>query len=116
MYHDRYVAGLKLQTAERRAQRAAEAAAAIADPRAALRAQIADWQRTLPPEAREHGYLLEDIRKVIHATPQQLGLALAEAGWSRRRIWLNNGPFRRYWSPPPTMYRQQHGFDSTESI
>lgn len=100
MYVNAYIMELKRRTAERRAQRAAETAAAIADPRAALRAQIAEWQRTLPPEAREHGYLLEDIRKVIHSTPQQLGLALDELGWHRKRVWLSDGPFRRYWFPP----------------
>lgn len=100
MYHDRYVESLKRQTAERRAQRAAEAAAAIADPRTVLRAQVAEWQSALPLEDREHGYLLEDIRKVIHATSQQLGLALDELGWHRKRVWLSDGPFRRYWFPP----------------
>jgi hypothetical protein len=72
----------------------------FSDPRAALRTQIGEWQRTLAPEAREHGYLLEDIRKVIHATPQQLGLALHELGWHRKRVWLSDGPYSRRWYPP----------------
>jgi hypothetical protein len=100
MYADAYIRKIRAEVESRRAQRAAEAAAQITDPRAALRAQIAEWQRTLPPGAREHGYLLEEIRKVIHATPQRLGLALDELGWHRKRVWLSDGPFRRYWFPP----------------
>jgi hypothetical protein len=104
IYGTAYIAGLKRRTAELRAQRAAEAAAQIFDPRAKLREQITQWQAALPEveraEAARQGYFLEDIRKVIHATPQDLGLALAELSWSRRRIWQNNGPYRRHWYPP----------------
>ena len=99
MYGDAYIRDLRRASAEIRAKRAADAAAAFADPRAVLRAQIIKWQSTLPAGAREHGYLLEDIRKAVHATPQLLGLALAELNWSRRRVWLNDGPYRRYWFP-----------------
>jgi hypothetical protein len=99
MYFDAYIRKIRAEVEARRAQRAAEAAAQITDPRAALRTQIGEWQRTLAPEAREHGYLLEDIRKVIHATPQQLGLALDELGWHRKRVWLSDGPYSRRWSP-----------------
>lgn len=100
MYGDRYITELKRRTAERRAQRAAQAAAQISDPRAKLREQVLVWQSTLPPEAREHGLILEEIRRAIPATPQQLGIALHELGWTRKRVWLSDGPFRRYWFPP----------------
>jgi hypothetical protein len=100
MYGDAYLGELKRQTAERRAQRAAQAAAQINDPRAKLRAAILFWQSTLPSEAREHGYFLEDIRKTIRATPQDIGLALAELNWTRNRTWSNTGPYRRRWYPP----------------
>jgi len=101
---DTYIATLRRQTAERRAQRAAEAEAVINDPRAVLRAQLVQWQAALPDatraEAARDGYTLEDIRKAVHATPQSLGLVLDELGWSRRRIWRNDGPYRRRWYPP----------------
>jgi hypothetical protein len=91
---------LRRRVQEKSAQRAVEAAAAIADPRAALRTQIAEWQRTLGPETSQSGYLLEDIRKAVNATPQQLGLALWEMGWTRKRVWLSDGPYRRRWYRP----------------
>lgn len=101
MYGDAYIAELRRFAAERRAQRAAQAAARIADPRAELRTRLVDWYDALPPDARPPGgFLLEDIRKAVHATPQALGLALAELGFSRKRVWSNTGPFRRYWFPP----------------
>ena len=101
MYGDNYISGLRRQAAERRAQRDAAAAAVIADPRAELRARLTAWYDALPPDARPPaGFLLEDIRKAVHATPQALGLALYELGWSRKRVWRSDGPFRRYWFPP----------------
>jgi len=104
MYGAAYIRDLNRLAAERRAQRAADAAAAIVDPRAKLREQITQWQAALPEAARakaaRQGYFLEDIRKAVHATPQDLGLALAELSWARRRIWQNDGPYRRRWYPP----------------
>ncbi len=96
-----YIAGLKRQAAERWAQRDAAAAATINDPRAELRGRLTAWYDALPPDARPPGgFLIEDVRKAVHATPQALGLALWELGWSRKRVWSNTGPFRRYWFPP----------------
>lgn len=101
MYGDAYIRDLRFRAAERQAQRAADAAAQIADPRNNLREQICLWHSSLPPDARPPGgFLLEDIRKAVHATPQALGLALAELQWSRKRVWSNTGPFRRFWFPP----------------
>lgn len=101
IYGGAYIATLKRQTAERLAQRDAAAAAQISDPRAELRARLTAWYDALPPDARPPGgFLLETVRKAVHATPQALGVALDELGWSRKRIWSNTGPFRRYWFPP----------------
>lgn len=104
MIFDAYIATLKRQAAERRAQRAADTAAAINDPRAALREKLVQWLAALPDavraEAEREGYTLEDIRKAVHATPQQLGLALAELNWRRTRLWRSDGPYRRRWYPP----------------
>ncbi len=98
---DPYIAALRRRNADRRAQREAELAAKYVDPRAALRARITAWLNTLPPDTRPpNGFTMDDLVRAHRATPQALGLALAELGWSRRRIWSNTGPFRRYWSPP----------------
>ena len=104
MYGDAYIRKLRVETEARRAQRAAEVSAAIADPRAKLREEIARWYAALPDAARadakRQGYVLEDIRKAVQATLQQLGLALDELGWSRKRVWRSAGPYRRRWYPP----------------
>lgn len=93
MFADTYLRKLRAEADARRA-------AHNNDPRAKLKAAILVWQNTLPPEAHERGLTLEDIRKSVPATPQQLGLALHELGWTRKRVWLSDGPFRRYWYPP----------------
>ena len=63
MYGDAYIRKLRAETEARRAQRAAEAAAAITDPRAELRARLTAWYDALPPDARPPGgFLLENIR------------------------------------------------------
>jgi hypothetical protein len=104
IYGGAYIRDLNRLAAERRAQRDAAAAAQIADPRAKLRAALTQWQAALPEaeraEAARQGYLLETIRRSVPATPQDLGLALAELSWSRKRIWSNTGPYRRRWYPP----------------
>ena len=104
MYGDAYLRRLRADTEARRAQRAAEAAAQITDPRAKLREALTQWQAALPEaeraEAARQGYFLEDIRKVVAATPQQAGLALAELNWRRTRVWRSDGPYRRRWYPP----------------
>jgi hypothetical protein len=101
IYGGAYIAGLRRFAAERRAQRDAAAQAAIADPRAELRARLTTWYDALPPDARPlGGFLIEDIRKAVYAPVQSLGLALWELQWSRKRVWSNTGPFRRYWFPP----------------
>jgi hypothetical protein len=104
MYGNAYVAELRRFAAERRAQRDAAAAAVIADPRAKLREALTQWQAALPEaeraESARQGYFLEEIRKSVRATPQQLGLALAELNWRRTRVWRSDGPYRRRWWPP----------------
>jgi len=94
-----YMARLRQETAERRAKRDAAATAALLDPRARLRARITEWWSALPPEARAPRYSLEQLVPLFRCTPQQLGVALFELGWRRKRVWLNEGPYRRYWFP-----------------
>lgn len=100
MFGDAYIRDLKRRSAEIRAMRAAQAAAAIADPRAALRAKILAWQSTLSPEARAPSYLMEDLVKLLDSPPQQLGIALRELDWKCERRWRKGEAYRHYWVPP----------------
>lgn len=95
-----YMAALKQWVADRQASRAADTVAIKRDPRAELRAKIKEWWEELPPYERKPRYLLEELVPLFGCTPQQLGVALWEVGWRRKRVWLETGPYRRYWMPP----------------
>ncbi len=98
---DAYIKDLRARIEARRAQRPARPApASVVGRRAELRAQIARWWDTLAPEDRAPRYLLEQLAPYFRSTPQQLGVALHELGWSRKRVWRDDGPYRRYWMPP----------------
>jgi crotonobetainyl-CoA:carnitine CoA-transferase CaiB-like acyl-CoA transferase len=94
-----YMAALKQRTAERMAKRAADRAATRVDPRAVLRAKVKEWWDELPPYERKPRYLLEELVPLFGCTPQQLGVALWEIGWRRKRVWREDGPYRRFWLP-----------------
>lgn len=95
-----YLANLKQQTAERLAQRAMKATDADVDPLSDLRTRITQWHRNLAPELRQPYYFMADLKRLLRATPQALGTALHELGWSRRRVWTPGLPFRQRWYPP----------------
>jgi hypothetical protein len=101
MLGETYIARLRREIAERRARRAA-AGSAPHDPRAKLKARIANWYRALPPEARASHYFMEDLANWLHVPPQQLGMALRDLGWRCDRVWLKGQPYRHYWIPPHT--------------
>jgi hypothetical protein len=107
VYGDAYIKKLYQCVAEQRAKRAAETAAVIADPRAALREQVTKRHSALPPEARAPSYLMENLVRLCDATPQQLGLALRELGWKCERRWHKGEAYRHYWVPPD-VESQQH--------
>lgn len=101
---DAYIARLRRETDERRAQRASEEASSAHDPRAKLKARIVQWYSSLAPDARAPHYFMEDLTRQLRTPAQQLGLALAELGWERRRVWIRGQPYRHRWIPPlPTM-------------
>jgi hypothetical protein len=106
MYSDYFLAKLRRETAERRAKRAVEAASSTVDPRAKLKRRVVEWYTSLPSEARAPHYFMEDLVRQLRATPQQLGLALAELGWERRRVWVKGQPYRHHWIPPETDLRR----------
>lgn len=94
-----YITHLRQWSEERRARRAAEAMTKALDPRAELRAKVRAWWEELPSCARKPRYLLEELVPRFGCTPQQLGVALYELGWHRKRVWREDGPYRRYWMP-----------------
>jgi hypothetical protein len=104
MHTDSYINELRRTVAEKRAARAATeaTAAAMGDPRAALRERIRLWLAAHPTPARAPHYFMEELTKLFNAPQQDLGLALREVGWQYRRCWPAAGPNRRQWIPPST--------------
>jgi hypothetical protein len=98
--HEAYIQRLRREAEERRARRRTEPSATATDSRAELRARITRWYNALAPEDRAPRYLLEHLAPLFRCTPQQLGVALHELGWRRKRVWRDDGPYRRYWLPP----------------
>ncbi|MNR67259.1 hypothetical protein D3C85_1911620 [compost metagenome] len=47
---------------------------------------------------------MEELTESLHATAQELALVLLDAGWRRKRVWLErskgNGRYLRVWLPP----------------
>ena len=101
MVGETYIERLRRETEERRARRrAAPLPNSVDARRTELRAQIGRWWSTLAPEDRAPRYLLEQLAPLFRCTPQQLGVALHELGWRRKRVWRDDAPYRRYWMPP----------------
>ena len=65
-----------------------------------LRDRIEQWMEALPPHERKDRYTMEELVAQIKASPGQIGEALHDLGWQRRRSWKAHGPFYRYWVPP----------------
>jgi len=100
MYGEHYIERLKREIAEQREKRAAEAASATLDPREKLKDRITQWYNSLAPEARAPHYFVEYLARQLHATPQQLAVALRELGWRCERVWRKGEAYRHYWIPP----------------
>lgn len=101
-----YIQHLRREAAERQARRDAEARQALVDPRQALRDAITAWWAALPTDQRQPRYRLEELVPLIrlpngrHPTMQQLGGALFELSWRRKRSWRDSEPCCRWWYPP----------------
>jgi len=99
---DSYIENLRRQSAERQAQRAAQsmANASDVDRLEALKRRIVEWFNSRPREAHPEYYYMADLKRLLGASPQDLGTALHELGWIRRRVWARGQPFRQRWYPP----------------
>lgn len=104
-YLSSFMDDLKRQTVERRAKRDVEAAATVVDPLAVLKQKIREWHRALSPEARPDCYHMDTLVKLLRTPPQQLGIALHELGWTRRRVWKKGAPYRQTWRAPDAWQR-----------
>ena len=60
--------------------------------------KISEWWERLPDEERYRAYSMHELQTVFKVAPGRIGLALAELGWSRCRVWLTTN-YKRFWVP-----------------
>jgi len=58
--------------------------------------KIQERANTLPPEEGRRPYSMCELVAVFKVAPGRLGMALAELGWTRRRVWTATN-YKRYW-------------------
>ena len=59
------------------------------------------WHMLLPAELQQRPYTMDEFVRIFRASPMELGKALAELGWIRKRNYRGSGSHSRYWLPPP---------------
>lgn len=58
--------------------------------------KIEEWWNALSPHERRRPFSMCELVAVFKVAPGRLGIALAELGWSRRRVWTTTN-YKRYW-------------------
>jgi hypothetical protein len=87
-------------------QRRAEARAVAQARTEQLREAIRRWYASLPSNEARPRYSTAELCVLFAVTPQEMGPALFELGWIRKRDWRRAGPFRRWWHPPQVLRRE----------
>jgi hypothetical protein len=62
-----------------------------------LHEKIRLWVDSLSPEEQSRAWTMKEFRIPFHDTPQKIGAALFDLGWTRRRMWRDDRPTARYW-------------------
>lgn len=79
-------------------RRAAAQALRDATPKpATIHERIQTWYNGLSEEDRARAWTMREFKALFGDTPQQLGAALFELGWTRKRMWRDDRPTARYW-------------------
>jgi hypothetical protein len=92
-----YLAEVQRVAEQRRAQR--QSVREEASKR--LVADIRAWYCSLSESDRPAQLLMAELAKKFSAPPSEIGLALHELGFRRKRHWNPSEPHRRVWVPPP---------------
>lgn len=62
-----------------------------------LEERIQQWQNSLSCEDKTRAWTMKEFRALFNDSPQKIGAALFELGWTRKRIWRDDRPTARYW-------------------
>lgn len=55
------------------------------------------WQSGLSCDEKSRAWKMAELRAIFNESPQKIGAALFELGWSRKRLWRDDRPTARYW-------------------
>ena len=82
---------LKLRRAERQARQDA-----MPKPQT-IHERIETWYAGLTADQQTRAWTMREFRAIFGETPQRIGAALFDLGWTRKRMWRDDQPTARYW-------------------
>lgn len=91
LQQESYMARLKRRRVELQALRDATPKPAT------LHEQIEAWHNSLSDDNKGRAWTMREFRALFSDTPQRIGGALFDLGWTRRRSWADARPTARYW-------------------
>jgi len=86
-----YMARLKAKRAERKALREAMPV------KQTIHQRVEAWFSGLSDADKSRTWTMRELRAVFNETPQRIGAALFDLGWTRKRMWRDDRPTARYW-------------------
>lgn len=86
-----YSEHLKIKRAEAQARRAA-----MPKPQT-IHERIETWYNGLTDADKSRAWTMREFRAIWGETPQRIGAALFDLGWTRKRMWRDDRPTARYW-------------------
>ena len=86
-----YAEHLKIKRAERQALRDA-----MPKPQT-IHERIEAWYAGLTADQQTRAWTMREFRAIFGETPQRIGAALFDLGWTRKRMWRDDRPTARYW-------------------
>ena len=86
-----YAEHLKIKRAERQALRDA-----MPKPQT-IHERITEWYAGLTAGQQTRAWTMREFRAIFGETPQRIGAALFDLGWTRKRMWRDDRPTARYW-------------------
>lgn len=63
-----------------------------------LHERIDSWYNGLADDEKHRPWAMHEFKALFGNTPQKIGAALFELGWTRRRLWKDDRPTARYWN------------------
>jgi hypothetical protein len=65
-----------------------------------LRQRFIDWYAGLPEISRDRAFSMSEFEQGLGTQGKYLSPILLSLSWKRKRKWISDGQYSRYWSPP----------------